>query len=518
MTPRCCGVPRSTRSRVASGEICGGRFPEVPSLMPDTNALEAFIDRYGPPAGEDGPVLMVREVFGIDPDPWQERVLRAFGRGERRITIRACHGPGKTAVASWCVINQSLTRFPQKTVATAPSASQLKGALVPEVKMWFRGMPQVLQDLFEVKAEGIYLKDAPESSYFEARTARAESPEALQGVHSEHVLLIADEASGVPEAIFEAAAGSMSGHNATTLLLSNPVRANGFFYDTHNANKAQWFTVHVSAEDSPRVTDDFVAYIAGQYGEESSAFRVRVLGEFPLADADTVIPFDYVESARSRDIVVMPNLREVWGLDVARFGDDTTALVKRNQAAVVGVLEWEAKDIMQTTGRVKSLWDETPDHERPEWVLVDVIGMGSGVVDRMRELKMPVRGINVAELPSSRDEYPRLRDELWFRAREWLASKDHVLPRCEGGCVRECPHERLAYELTVPRFDFTSSGKKAVEPKSETKKRARRSPNIADAFVLSFAADPAGLVHGTKDSSAWGTNWHEPVRRNRVVV
>src|SRR5690554_5956791 len=247
------------------------------------SALADFVQRYGPLAGEDGPVLFVREVLGIEPDPWQEKVLRDFGRGERGIAIRACHGPGKTAVASWLVLLMLLTRLPQKTVATAPTSAQLNGALVPEVKMWFSKLPPVLQELFDVKASGIYLRAAPSESYFEARTSRAESPEALQGIHSDYVLLIGDEASGIPEPVYEASIGSMSSEEAITLLIGNPVRTSGFFYDTFHKPgvRERWFTVKVAHYDSTRVSPEFVEDVRRRYGEDSDAFRVRCLGEFP---------------------------------------------------------------------------------------------------------------------------------------------------------------------------------------------------------------------------------------------
>src|SRR5690606_39472530 len=100
------------------------------------NAFTEFILRYGPQSGEEGPVRFVREGFGVEPDPWQETVLRAFGRGERGIAVRSCHGVGKTATASWLTWLTLLTRFPQKTIATAPTSAQFQGALVPEIKMW----------------------------------------------------------------------------------------------------------------------------------------------------------------------------------------------------------------------------------------------------------------------------------------------------------------------------------------------------------------------------------------------
>jgi phage terminase large subunit len=488
-------------------------------LATTQNAYLDFLTRYGSSAGEDGPVLFAQEVIGADLDPWQEDVLRAYGRAERRISIRACHGPGKTFIAAIAVWHQMLTRYPQKTVATAPSRGQLEDALFAEIISMYQKLPTLLQELFEVKQNRIELKSAPKDSFFSARTARAESPEALQGVHSEHVLLIADEASGVPEQIFEAAAGSMSGHAATTLLLGNPVRSSGFFFDTHHKLRDMWFTVHVGARDSSRVSDDFVLDIARRYGEESNAYRIRVLGEFPLADDDTVIPYGLVEGARNRDIVLRSNLREVWGVDIARGGSDRSSIVRRNGMAVLPDIEvWTGNDLMQSASRIKAKWDGIQPGERPEWILIDVIGLGAGVVDRCRELGLPVRGINVSESASLTERYANLRAELWFRGRDWLESKDHVLPRCAGGCAKDCPHEVLASELVGPKYGYTSSGKILVESKADMKKRGLRSPDIADAFLLSLAVDVSGMIHGTRGSNAYGSNWSEPVRRNRATV
>lgn len=484
--------------------------------------LGEFVTRYGGEAGAEGPVLFATEVFGARLDPWQEEVLRDYGRGERRITIRACHGPGKTWVASVCIWHQLLTRFPQKTVVTAPSKAQLEDALFAEVKTLFGKLPVELHEAFEVKQNRIEMKAAPDESFLSARTARAETPEALQGVHCDegYVLLIADEASGVPEAVFNSAKGSMSGHRATTMLLSNPMRGSGYFFDSHTRNKHLWKPYHVKAQDSSRVTQDFVQQVLEESGGEDSAeYRIRVLGEFPKADDDTVIPLEFVESARLRDIVVRPGLREVWGLDVARFGDDANALVRRNALAVLPDIDlWRGQDLMQTTGRVKAKWDDTPSHERPEWILVDVIGLGAGVLDRLRELGLPARGINVGESASTAERYANLRSELWFKGRDWLGTKDHKLPMCEGGCARDCLHELLAGELVRPRFSFSSNGKRAVESKDDMRKRGIKSPNLADAFLLTLAVDVAGMIHGTAGNSDWGSNWNEPVRLNRSMV
>jgi len=473
--------------------------------------LKDFIGRYGPPAGEMGPVNLVKEVFKATPDDWQADVLKDFGRGERRIAIRSAHGPGKTCVVSWIVWAMLLTRFPQKTVATAPTKGQLFDGLFVEILSWADQMSPQLKALYNFKSDRIELISAPAKSFFTARSARPEMPEALQGIHSDHVLIIADEASGVPEKIFEAGSGSMSGDNATTLLLGNPVRTSGLFFDVFHKMSDIWKTYHIRAAGvdwptgtpSSRVTDDFIMDIARRYGEESNAYRIRVLGEFPKGDENTVIPFELVEASRSRDIVSVPGAANVWGVDVARFGSARNALAVRTRRELVSIETWEGVDLMQTSGRIKAKYDSTMPSERPETILIDVNGLGGGVVDRLCELGLPVRGINVGESANIDDRFARLRDELWWRMREWFEGKDVKLPPTSD--VAHDPVEIMAGELVRPTYQYMSSGKIKVESKDEMRKRGIRSPDLADAFMLSFAEDISILTGsgGRFGGAAW---------------
>jgi hypothetical protein len=439
----------------------------------------------------DNPVAFVREVLGVEPDPWQAELLQAITAGERRISVRSGHGVGKSTAVAWATLWFVATRYPAKIVVTAPTAPQLFDALFAEIKRWLRAMPPALRELFEEKAERIELRSAPSESFISARTSRADQPEALQGVHADHVMLVADEASGVPDSIFEAAAGSMSGHSAVTLLLGNPVRSSGFFYDTHHRLSATWKTFHVSCTNSPRVSADYVRDMAERYGENSNAFRIRVLGEFPLADDDTVIPMELIESATMRDITPNPDAPEVWGLDVARFGSDSSVLIRRKGFIVEDPLSWAGLDTMQTAGVVMNEYADAK--RKPVEILVDVIGLGAGVVDRLRELGLPVRGINVSESPSSGQKYVNLRAELWFEVKNWLALRACRIPKVE----------KLVQELAVPRYKITSNGKMQVEPKDQVKKRIGRSPDFADALALTFASRAATLTHGWSQEGAW---------------
>jgi hypothetical protein len=390
-----------------------------------------------------------------------------------------------------------LTRYPVKVVVTAPTSAQLYDALFAELKRWVKELPQPIQELLDVKQERIELKASATEAFISARTSRAEQPEALQGVHSDNVMLVADEASGVPEAVFEAAAGSMSGHNALTILLGNPVRSSGFFFDTHNRLKDEWWTRRVSCIDSTRVSKEYVEDMKSRYGEESNAFRIRVLGEFPRSDDDTIIPMELLESAKHRDTRAYEDAPIVWGLDVARFGSDSSVLCKR-QSNVVHTLErWRNLDLMQLTGAVVAQYEACDHKNRPAEILVDSIGLGAGVVDRLRELRLPARGINVSESPAMGGTYLNLRAELWHKAKAWLEKRDCKIPN----------NEDLIGELATVRYTFTSNGKIKIESKDDIRRRGLKSPDMADAFVLTFASDAATI--------SWGSNnsWGKPIKR-----
>jgi hypothetical protein len=439
------------------------------------NSFVDFISAY-----RDNPVLFVKEVLGASPLPWQEDFLRAVARGERRISVRAGHGVGKSTVCSWALIWHMVTRYPQKSVVTAPTAAQLFDALYSELKSWINKLPPILKDLFEVFSDRINLKDAPESSFISARTSSSERPEALAGVHSENVLLIVDEASAVPEQVFEAAAGSMSGHSATTILISNPTRNSGLFYKTHHELAADWFRLHVSCINIPLVSSDFVRQIDATYGRESNAFRIRVLGEFATADSDTLISAELVESAMSRDIV-QGDEPMVYGLDVARFGTDRTALCKRRGNVVVEIKHWGGLDLMQTVGQIVN----EAKTDNPEEICVDTIGLGSGVADRLREQGYNIRDVNVSESSAMNPNANKLRDELWLSVKDWLATRAVKLP----------DDPTLRHELVTPRYNFTSNGKIVVESKDSLKRRGYRSCDLADSLCLTFAST-AAMVGG----------------------
>jgi len=471
------------------------------------NTFAAWVARY-----KHNPVLFVQEVLGADPDNWQKVALNAYRDGVRHIAIKSAHGPGKTVVESWCAIHQILCWYPQKCVATAPTSAQLFDALAAEMKAWIRRLPEAVQALLEVKSDRIELKADPNGSFISFRTSRAENPEAMQGVHSDKVLLLADEASAIPEPVFEAAVGSMSGKHATTILASNPTRSSGTFHDAFHKNADQWLRIHVCADvpeaspgayTSPRITPEFVEYVADQYGRDSNAFLVRVLGEFPRSDIDTLIPFELVDGARRRNVVMVPNAKVVWGLDVGGRTDsgDRSALCRRQGNIVLGPVETrQGLETMQVAGWIHNTYEQTHPANRPIEILVDAIGIGAGVASRLREIGLPAQAVNVSESPSSKEQFSNLRAELWWKAKEWFQARDCQFP----------DDEPTIAELLAVKADYNSSNKLVIESKKKMRKERRGSPDRADAFVLTFAG-ASGLF-----SSGWSPSspWNQPIKRN----
>jgi hypothetical protein len=281
--------------------------------------------------------------------------------------------------------------------------------------------------------------------------------------------------------------------------MRNPTRNSGFFFDTHNKLRGRWKTFIVNSEDVPRARGHIEDIIAA-YGKGSNKYRIRVLGEFPTADDETVIPLEWMIAAQHREIAV-PHVYPVWGVDVARFGDDTSALCRRKGTKLLQpIQEWQGKDNVQVAGLIKAEFEACHPDERPVEILVDVIGLGAGVVDILYHQGLPVTGINVGEAPSANDKYMRLRDELWFKAREWFHKRDVIFN-----------DDATIAELAGPTYDYHMNGRIVVESKKDMKKRGVKSPNRADAFILTLAAGldrqvkPPKRWSGTKRRSAWAS-------------
>ena len=446
-------------------------------------AFREFILKYG----HDLPGFC-RDVIGVEPKRWQRELFGYVDAGERRISVKAGHGVGKSFGVSVVLLRSIICRYPQKSVVTAPTAPQLFDALFAELKSLHKRLPPALRMLVEPFSDRMELKADPDGSFISARTSSADKPEAMSGVHSRHVVLVADEAPGIPETVYEHALGSMSGPGALTILIGNPTRLSGYFYKTQMELADRWKCMTVSCLD-PDLADivdkDFIEDVKSTYGPDSDQYRVRVLGEFPRSEMNSLIAADVVEAAMHRDIALDVQAPLIYGVDVARsLAGDRSALCKRQGNVVLEVKSRQGNDLMETVGWVVN----EAMGDKPAEINVDTIGMGGGVADRLRELSgkdgrpaWNVRDVNVAEQNAMNPQAERLRDELWLTCRDWLNLRACRLPRDEA----------LKMELSTPQFVFNSNGKYKIEGKVEMKRRLKRSPDLADAVCLTFAGQGA---------------------------
>lgn len=454
-------------------------------------------------------VFFVTQLLGAQPDPWQIEVLSMLDRGENRISIRSGHGVGKTALCAWCALHYLIFRFGVKVVITSPSGRQMSDGLKPEISLWIDRMPSGigLKEDLEITADRITKKSDPKNSFISFRTARMETPEALAGIHADHVMVIVDEASGVPEVVYEAAAGTLSTSGSICMLIGNPTRARGLFYRTHTSLTDHWRVMKVASNESPRVDQAFIEDIRKTYGVDSNQYRVRVLGEFPTSEEDMVIPYELVKSAFGRDVEPIPDAAIYWGIDPGR-GGDATGFCSRGANRVLELEEWHFPDLMRTVGKVKSKWDDTAPSDRPESIFVDSIGLGAGIADRLRELGLPIIDVNVSEAPSMRERFPRLRAEIWFQSRAWFEGRHVCIPK------QLRLGEQLVDELSSPEMRLLSNGKTDVETKDDMRRRGIRSPNLADALNITFSYQ--GAIQSGRSGPA--APWNKPIRSRYVGV
>jgi len=430
----------------------------------------------------DNRLDFAKEIIGMKPTSQQIEVLNAMDEHDD-VVHKAGHGIGKSAISAALILHYMSCRHEARVVCTAPSKHQLNDVLWSELSKWHRSMKvsdvgKMFADMFIWQKEKFFHRDFPATWFAATRTATKDNPEGIQGFHAEYVLKIFDEASAVPEAIYDVLEGATGTQETKKYMPGNPTRLDGTFYKAFNDKNLSnfYFKISSSCIDSPIAPKDYAVKMAAKYGVDSNIYRIRVLGEFPKQDGDSFIPFDLVQSALVREGVTEDlSYPLVLGVDVARFGDDDTVILPRRGNRTYEYKILRHKNTMETVGEVARMANKL----KANMIFVDVIGVGAGVYDRLNQLGYPVTPVNAAESPATQPElYRKQRDELWGKCRDWLETK----------CVRLWDNEKgdLAGELTTPKYSIPN-GKIVIESKDEMKKRGVASPNIADALNLTFA-------------------------------
>ena len=416
------------------------------------------------------------EVNGNPTKQHSEKLLalsRKFG-----LSIMSGVGTGKGGLAA-ILIMWFLSVFPYpKCVAVSPSARQLRDNLWAELAKWHQ--KSKIKEWFEWQTDKFYLKECHGQQWFiSARTANPrnsadEQAETLAGIHEDFVLIVGDEATGVPDPVFRPLEATLTRKCNLCLLTFNPTRGKGFAYDTQFKERDQWVTFRWNSEESELVTKESITRLERKYGRESNSFRIRVLGLPPLSGDNEVIPWDWIEDAVDRDLEPLAEDKLVYSLDVGAGGDDSV-LLKKFGPKVIGI---EAKGYNESTKVVDWGVRECLDGE-PAILFGDPIGWGWGVIGeierKVKHLGIEVVQVNVSEHSYEPERFYRMRDELWWKMREEF-EKGHI-------SIPDDPI--LKGDLNAPRYD-DSTGIIKIESKKDLKARGLESPNRADALMMTM--------------------------------
>ena len=446
---------------------------------------------YAFPWGKPGTPL---EHF-TGPRKWQREVLQDLAEHIKqnngkvdfdtfRMATSSGRGIGKSALVSWLVIWMLTTRIGSTTIVSANSEAQLRSVTWAEITKWLSMAMNT--HWFEVSATRVmpakWLTELVErdlklgTRYWgvEGRLWSAENPDSYAGVHNfSGVMLVFDEASGIDDSIWAVASGFFTENtpNRFWLAFSNPRRNSGYFYESFHSKRDFWKNKIVDARTVEGTDKAVYQQIIDEYGADSAQAHVEVFGEFPSASDDQFIGSDIVDEAMTRDKYKDLSAPIILGVDPARFGADSTVIAVRQGRDIIAIKRYKGDDTMETVGRIIECMEEY----KPVLVNIDEGGLGAGVVDRLKEQRYKVKGVNFANKSKNMMMYGNKRAEMWGDMKEWLRSAS-------------IPKDRsLKTDLISPLMKPDSKGAIFLESKKDMKARGLASPDAADAIALTFA-------------------------------
>jgi hypothetical protein len=440
------------------------------------------------------PHVMVRDLFQVTPDRWQEQVLEAFP-SQPRIAMKACAGPGKTSVLAWLAWNFLLTRPHPKIAATAISGENLRDNLWTECAKWRQRSP-LLMDQFEWQAERIYLKASPQTWWMSARRwSKSATPDqqgnTMRGLHDDYVMAILDESGGIPQAVVATVENiGSSAIEWHIVQAGNPTHLEGPLYTACTRARDLWYVVEITADPddpnrTPRVSPEWARQQIATYGKDNPWVLVNIFGKFPPASFNALIGPDEVNAVLGRHITAdkYAHAAKVLGIDVGRFGDDPSIIFPRQGLACFKPTELRNVDSIFGAGAVATQWN----HFKADGAFIDASGgWASGWIDGLRQLGREPIEVQFAGKPND-PKYYNKRAEIWFEMCEAIKN---------GMCLPNVPE--IVGELTTPTYTFKGD-KLLIEEKDQVKLRLGRSPNYADALATTFAQP----VHVQARVPAW---------------
>lgn len=433
--------------------------------------------------------------FAVGPEEWQKKLLTQLGEGvisvgeAVQLARTSGHGIGKSCCVAWIILWALSTFTDTRGVVTANTENQLKTKTWVELAKWFRLF--IAKDMFTMTATSIYSSDpAHERTWRIDMVPWSErNTEAFAGLHNQgkRILVVFDEASAIPDIIFEVTEGALTDKNTQIIWIcfGNPTRNKGRFRECFKGGKFahRWKTDAIDSRTVSFTDKQQMERWAKDYGEDSDFFRIRVRGVFPRVDSDSFIPYDLAVAATVRELGEPTGANIIFGVDVGRFGDDPSIIYPRAGRDAVSIPPriLFGQDTMQVAAAVSDMYHLY----KPVYIFVDEGGVGGGVVDRLRQLHLPVIGVDFGSKSDGVNREPNVkyankRAEMWGELRAWLMTGR--IPERPGGL-----ETTFVDELTAPAYTFNNKEEILLESKKDMRRRGIPSTNLADALALTFA-------------------------------
>lgn len=470
--------------------------------------------------------ILESQITPMSPDEWchkkvgvelwsKQREIVQSVQDNKLTAVKSGHGVGKSFTASMLATWWVDTHPPEDTivVSTAPSSRQVSVIMWEEIRKIHRKAK--LQG--EVQRADRWIINNLEVGF--GRKPQDYDKHAFQGIHRKYVLVIIDEACGIDEWLWIAALSIATGKYCRIVAIGNPDDPSSYFAKVCKPGSG-WNVIQISVLDSPNFTGEkvsedtaskltdqsYVDAMKSEIGEGTPVWTSKILGEFPEIDEFSVIPLAWVHRAQERweeyctaNGQVPPiGVRHTVGADIARFGGDKTAFAHKYGDFVASVRTLPGSDTETSA-------DKLVDELHNGTAIIDTNGVGAGVYDKVKRRGRMSVGVNPAARTHMKDstgriEFYNLRAAMTWRMRE-------LLDPARGATLMLPPDEKMAADLSAPRWKTAAGGKIVIESKDDIRKRIGRSPDMGDAVTL---ACWLGGAAGSSDIGESVFSWVEP--------